>query len=162
MATKKRYSDINKAIKEAEARREEYYKQVGRVMLEEYPELGDMNVTDMRRAARFLRDNAARKGVFEGWRSGQGDRPERSARRVRFGRRFRPRCTRAYARDEATARACKARQSCLHPAPRKGCPACPVPNGCVLPSRRLKPVGNRAPLGVRRGQRKLPPRERDV
>ena len=52
MATKKRYSDINKAIKEAEARREEYYKQVGRVMLEEYPELGDMNVTDMRRAAR--------------------------------------------------------------------------------------------------------------
>ena len=30
----------------------------------------------------------------------------------------------------------------------------------VLPSRRLKPVGNRAPLGVRRGQRKLPPRER--
>lgn len=51
MATKKRYSDINKAIKEAEARREEYYKQVGRVMLEEYPELGDMNVTDMRRAA---------------------------------------------------------------------------------------------------------------
>ena len=31
MATKKRYSDINKAIKEAEARREEYYKQVGRV-----------------------------------------------------------------------------------------------------------------------------------
>ena len=25
MATKKRYSDINKAIKEAEARREEYY-----------------------------------------------------------------------------------------------------------------------------------------
>ncbi len=32
----------------------------------------------------------------------------------------------------------------------------------VLPSRRLKPVGNRAPLGVRRGQRKLPPRERDV
>ena len=32
----------------------------------------------------------------------------------------------------------------------------------VLPSRRLKPVGNRALLGVRRGQRKLPPRERDV
>ena len=32
----------------------------------------------------------------------------------------------------------------------------------VLPSRRLKPVGNRAPLGVRRGQQKLPPRERDV
>ena len=99
MATKKRYSDINKAIKEAEARREEYYKQVGRMMLEEYPELGDMNVTDMRRAARFLRDKPARKGIFEGCRSGQGDRPERSARRVRFGRRFRPRCTRAYARE---------------------------------------------------------------
>lgn len=66
MATKKRYSDINKAIKEAEARREEYYKQVGRVMLEEYPELGDMNVTDMRRAARFLRDNLPEKASSPG------------------------------------------------------------------------------------------------
>jgi len=66
MATKKRYSDINKAIKEAEARREEYYKQVGRVMLEEYPELGDMNVTDMRRAARFLRDNLSEKASSKG------------------------------------------------------------------------------------------------
>lgn len=66
MATKKRYSDINKAIKEAEARREEYYKQVGRVMLEEYPELGDMNVTDMRRAARFLRDNLPEKAPSQG------------------------------------------------------------------------------------------------
>ena len=79
MATKKRYSDINKAIKEAEARREEYYKQVGRVMLEEYPELGDMNVTDMRRAARFLRDNLPEKASSKGAEAGQGDRPERRA-----------------------------------------------------------------------------------
>ena len=66
MATKKRYSDINKAIKEAEAKREDYYKQVGRVMLEEYPELGDMTVTDMRRAARFLRDNLPEKAPSKG------------------------------------------------------------------------------------------------
>ena len=71
MATKKRYSDINKAIKEAEARREEYYKQVGRVMLEEYPELGDMNVTDMRRAARFLRDNLPEKASSKGAEAGK-------------------------------------------------------------------------------------------
>lgn len=71
MATKKRYSDINKAIKEAEARREEYYKQVGRVMLEEYPELGDMNVTDMRRAARFLRDNLPEKASSKGGEAGK-------------------------------------------------------------------------------------------
>lgn len=71
MATKKRYSDINKAIKEAEARREEYYKQVGRVMLEEYPELGDMNVTDMRRAARFLRDNLSEKASSKGAEAGK-------------------------------------------------------------------------------------------
>ena len=66
MATKKRYSDINKAIKEAEARREEYYKQVGRVMLEEYPELGDMNVT-----ARFLRDNLPEKASSKGAEAGK-------------------------------------------------------------------------------------------
>lgn len=71
MATKKRYSDINKAIKEAEARREEYYKQVGRVMLEEYPELGDMNVTDMRMAARFLRDNLSEKASSKGAEAGK-------------------------------------------------------------------------------------------
>lgn len=71
MATKKRYSDINKAIKEAEARREEYYRQVGRVMLEEYPELGDMNVTDMRRAARFLRDNLPEKASSKGAEAGK-------------------------------------------------------------------------------------------
>ena len=79
MATKKRYSDINKAIKEAEARREEYYKQVGRVMLEEYPELGDMNVTDMRRAARFLRDNLSEKAK----RARRPPRTERPPRPIR-------------------------------------------------------------------------------
>ena len=84
MATKKRYSDINKAIKEAEARREEYYKQVGRVMLEEYPELGDMNVTDMRRAARFLARQPARKGIFEGAEAGKATaRTERPPRPIR-------------------------------------------------------------------------------
>lgn len=71
MATKKRYSDINRAIKEAEARREEYYKQVGRVLLEEYPELGDMSVTDMRRAARFLRDNLPDKAPSRGADTGR-------------------------------------------------------------------------------------------
>ena len=86
MATKKRYSDINKAIKEAETRREEYYKQVGRVMLEEYPELGDMNVTDMRRAARFLRDNlpekASSKGAEAGKATAQNGAPPRPIRAV--------------------------------------------------------------------------------
>ena len=84
MATKKRYSDINKAIKEAEARREEYYKQVGRVMLEEYPELGDMNVTDMRRAARFLRDNLPEKASSKGAEAGKATaRTERLPRQIR-------------------------------------------------------------------------------
>ena len=78
MATKKRYSDINKAIKEAEARREEYYKQVGRVMFEEYPELGDMNVTDMRRAARFLRDNLPEKASSKGADTAQNGAPAAS------------------------------------------------------------------------------------
>ena len=84
MATKKRYSDINKAIKEAEARREEYYKQVGRVMLEEYPELGDMNVTDMRRSARFLRDNLPEKASSKGAEAGKATaRTERPPRPIR-------------------------------------------------------------------------------
>lgn len=44
-----------------------------------------MNVTDMRRAARFLRDNLPEKASSKGAEAGKGDRPERSARRVRFG-----------------------------------------------------------------------------
>ena len=128
MATKKRYSDINKAIKEAEARREAYYKQVGRVMLEEYPELGDMTVTEMRRAARFLRDNL----------------PEKYPSACPF---------------RATARALRGGSRASAPAPRKGCPARPVPSQKLSPSRRRQPVGNGTPLGVRRGRRKPPPRK---
>ena len=72
MSTKKKISDIDKAIEEMQQRRDECFKHIGKAMYESCPELGDMSVADMRKAGHYL-----------------------------------------------------------HPAPRKGCPGCPVPNGML-------------------------------
>ena len=54
MSTKKKISDIDKAIEEMQQRRDECFKHIGKVMYESCPELGDMSVADMRKAARSL------------------------------------------------------------------------------------------------------------
>ena len=161
MATKKRYSDINKAIKEAEARREEYYKQVGRVMLEEYPELGDMNVTDMRRAARFLRDNLSEKASSKGAEAGK--RPPRTERLPRpdSGGDSAHDARRAVCPWRATAEGSVKEAVVLHPAPRKGVRRAPFRMESSAESSAETGWEQGTP-GGRRGQRKLSPRERDV
>lgn len=54
MSTKKKISDIDKAIEEMQQRRDECFKHIGKAMYESCPELGDMSVADMRKAGRFL------------------------------------------------------------------------------------------------------------
>lgn len=54
MSTKKKISDIDKAIEEMQQRRDECFKHIGKVMYESCPELGDMSVADMRKAGRHL------------------------------------------------------------------------------------------------------------
>lgn len=48
MSTKKKISDIDKAIEEMQQRRDECFKHIGKAMYESCPELGDMSVADMR------------------------------------------------------------------------------------------------------------------
>lgn len=50
MSTKKKISDIDKAIEEMQQRRDECFKHIGKAMYESCPELGDMSVADMRKA----------------------------------------------------------------------------------------------------------------
>ena len=54
MSTKKKISDIDKAIEEMQQRRDECFKHIGKVMYEGCPELGDMSVADIRKVARSL------------------------------------------------------------------------------------------------------------
>ena len=54
MSTKKKISDIDKAIEEMQQRRDECFKHIGKVMYESCPELGDMSVADMCKAGRYL------------------------------------------------------------------------------------------------------------
>lgn len=54
MSTKKKISDIDKAIEEMQQRRDECFKHIGKAMYESCPELGDMSVADMRKAGRYL------------------------------------------------------------------------------------------------------------
>lgn len=77
--------------------------------------------------------------------------PKRRARRVRFGWHARPGRTRAYARGGLW-RGHVARQSCLLPGTPQGVSGVPRSEWDASPSRRRKLVGNRAHLGVRRGQ----------
>ena len=44
MSTKKKISDIDKAIEEMQQRRDECFKHIGKAMYESCPELGDMCV----------------------------------------------------------------------------------------------------------------------
>ena len=44
MSTKKKISDIDKAIEEMQQRRDECFKHIGKAMYESCPELGDMSV----------------------------------------------------------------------------------------------------------------------
>lgn len=53
MSTKKKISDIDKAIEEMQQRRDECFKHIGKAMYESCPELGDMSVADMRKAGRY-------------------------------------------------------------------------------------------------------------
>lgn len=66
MSTKKKISDIDKAIEEMQQRRDECFKHIGKVMYESCPELGDMSVADMRKAARSLHKYLSGKAPSQG------------------------------------------------------------------------------------------------
>ena len=66
MSTKKKISDIDKAIEEMQQRRDECFKHIGKAMYESCPELGDMSVADMRKAGRYLHKLLAKKAPSQG------------------------------------------------------------------------------------------------
>lgn len=66
MSTKKKISDIDKAIEEMQQRRDECFKHIGKVMYESCPELGDMSVTDMRKAGRYMHKHLSEKSPSQG------------------------------------------------------------------------------------------------
>ena len=152
MSTKKKISDIDKAIEEMQQRRDECFKHIGKAMYESCPELGDMSVADMRKAGRYLHKMLTKKVPSQG----AAPCPKRRARRVRFGQHVRPGRTRAYARDGLW-RGHVARQSCLLSGTPRGVSGVPCSEWDALPSRRRKLVGNGAHLGVRRGAVKTAP-----
>ena len=61
MSTKKKISDIDKAIEEMQQRRDECFKHIGKAMYESCPELGDMSVADMRKAGHYLHKMLTKK-----------------------------------------------------------------------------------------------------
>ena len=66
MSTKKKISDIDKAIEEMQQRRDECFKHIGKAMYESCPELGDMSVADMRKAGRYLHKMLTKKSPSQG------------------------------------------------------------------------------------------------
>lgn len=66
MSTKKKISDIDKAIEEMQQRRDECFKHIGKAMYESCPELGDMSVADMRKVARSLHKMLTKKAPSQG------------------------------------------------------------------------------------------------
>lgn len=124
MSTKKKISDIDKAIEEMQQRRDECFKHIGKAMYESCPELGDMSVADMRKAGRYLHKMLTKKVPSQGA---------------------------APARDGLW-RGHVARQSCLLSGTPQGVSGVPRSEWDASPSRRRKLVGNGAHLGVRRGQ----------
>lgn len=66
MSTKKKISDIDKAIEEMQQRRDECFKHIGKAMYESCPELGDMSVADMRKAGRYLHKFLTKKAPSQG------------------------------------------------------------------------------------------------
>ena len=70
MSTKKKISDIDKAIEEMQQRRDECFKHIGKAMYESCPELGDMSVADMRKAGHY-----SRRGQLHG-AAAQADHPQ--------------------------------------------------------------------------------------
>lgn len=66
MSTKKKISDIDKAIEEMQQRRDECFKHIGKAMYESCPELGDMSVADMRKAGRYLHKFLTKKVPSQG------------------------------------------------------------------------------------------------
>lgn len=66
MSTKKKISDIDKAIEKMQQRRDECFKHIGKAMYESCPELGDMSVADMRKAGRYLHKLLTAKSPSQG------------------------------------------------------------------------------------------------
>ena len=147
MSTKKKISDIDKAIEEMQQRRDECFKHIGKAMYESCPELGDMSVADMRKAGRYLHKFLTKKAPSQGAAPARNGAPvaSDSGSHVRLGR------TRAYARVGLW-RGHVARQSCLLSGTPQGVSGVPRSEWDASPSRRRKLVGNGAHLGVRRGQ----------
>ena len=104
MSTKKKISDIDKAIEEMQQRRDECFKHIGKAMYESCPELGDMSVADMRKAGHYLHKMLTKKAPS------QGAAPVRNGAPVASD--SGPGRTRAYARVGLW-RGHVARQSCL-------------------------------------------------
>lgn len=82
MSTKKKISDIDKAIEEMQQRRDECFKHIGKVMYESCPELGDMSVADMRKAGRYLHKFLTEKSPSQGATPAR-NRPSRPIRAAR-------------------------------------------------------------------------------
>ena len=147
MSTKKKISDIDKAIEEMQQRRDECFKHIGKAMYESCPELGDMSVADMRKAGRYLHKFLTKKAPSQGAspapETARPSRPIRVARPSRTDASLYP--------WRAMARACS--EAVVPPIrhPVRGVRGLRS-EWDASPSRRRKLVGNRAHLGVRRGQ----------
>ena len=76
MSTKKKISDIDKAIEEMQQRRDECFKHIGKAMYESCPELGDMSVADMRKKAPSQGAAPARNGAPVASDSGSTSAPD--------------------------------------------------------------------------------------
>ena len=125
MSTKKKISDIDKAIEEMQQRRDECFKHIGKAMYESCPELGDMSVADMRKAGHYLHKMLTKKAPS------QGAAPVRNGAPV--------------ASDSGSTSAPDGRE----PMPVAGVPGS---YGLAAPCRRGMVVGMGAKLGFRRGQ----------
>lgn len=147
MSTKKKISDIDKAIEEMQQRRDECFKHIGKAMYESCPELGDMSVADMRKAGRYLHKFLTKKAPSQGASPARNGAPVASdsgSTSAPDGREPMP--VAGYGEGHV------ARQSCLLSGTPKGVSGLPRSEWDASPTRRRKLVGNRAHLGVRRGQ----------
>lgn len=88
-----------------------------------------MNVTDMRRAARFLRDNLPEKASSKGAEAGKATAQNGAPAASDSGGDSAHNAREPYAREGL--RRGHVKEAVVPPSghPARGCPACPVPNG---------------------------------
>lgn len=129
MSTKKKISDIDKAIEEMQQRRDECFKHIGKAMYESCPELGDMSVADMRKAGHYLHKMLTKKAPSQGAALSETARPSRPIRAARP-----PRTDASLCPWRAMARACS--EAVVPPIrhPVRGVRGAPFRMGCFAES----------------------------